>query len=277
MDFSRRSFLLAAGALPAFAKAGRVELGVCGPAADFPQAVQWGFDYYEPSAAAVSAMSEADFMKFRAEVLASALRCRSFNSLIRTLKVVGPEVNLDPVSEYLDQTFDRCRQLGASVAVWGSAGSRNVPEGFSRDEAWTQIRTFLKHAGEIARSKNLVIGIEPLRKQESNIINTGAEALRLVREVNHPHVQMIIDYYHLRVENEDPEIVRTARDHIVHMHFANPTGRRWPRQPDEDPEYARFFRILKEIQYSAGLSIEGSGNFESDASASLAFFHTELS
>jgi D-psicose/D-tagatose/L-ribulose 3-epimerase len=275
---SRRSVLYSLGALavPAFSKAGRVELGVCGSPDDFVKAEKWGFDYYEPGAAAIAAMSDAAFASYREKLLSSRLRCRSFNSLIRTMQVVGASVNLDAVAAYLDSTLDRCHQLGAKVAVWGSASSRNVPDGYSRDEAWMQIKTFLRRAGDIAKEKQIVIGIEPLRKQESNIINTGAEALRLVHEVNHPHVKMIIDYYHLRVENEDPEIVRTAREHIVHMHFANPTGRRWPKLASEDAEYSRFFRIVKEVGYSGGLSIEGNGKFEGDADASLKFFHDEL-
>lgn len=277
-QLSRRAALywLGAAASRVFAKAGGVELGVCGSAENFGEAEKWGFDYYEPGAAAMAAMSDAAFRAFHDRVMASRLRCRSFNSLIRTLKAVGPDINLDPVSTYLDSTLERCRQLGAQVAVWGSASSREVPPGFSRELAWEQIKTFLARAGDIAKAKQIVIGIEPLRKQESNIINTGAEALKLVHQVNHPHVKMIIDYYHLRVEQEDPEIVRTARDHIVHLHFANPTGRRWPRVESEDPEYARFFGLVKEIGYRGGLSIEGNGTFENDAEASLQFFHREL-
>lgn len=277
-QLSRRSVLYSLGALaaPAFSKAGRVELGVCGSPDDFVKADKWGFDYYEPGAAAIAAMNDAAFAGYRDRLLASRLRCRSFNSLIRTMQVVGTNVNLDAVAAYLDSTLDRCHQLGAKVAVWGSASSRNVPDGYSRDEAWKQIKTFLRRAGDIAKAKQILIGIEPLRKQESNIINTGAEALRLVHEVNHPHVKMIIDYYHLRVEQEDPEIVRTAREHIVHMHFANPAGRRWPKLASEDAEYGRFFRIVKEVGYSGGLSIEGNGKFEDDADASLKFFHDEL-
>src|SRR5207302_27414 len=140
----------------------------------------------------------------------SRIRCLRFNSLIRTLRVVGVDASLDTVSAYLDSTLDRCRQLGGRIAVWGSAGSREVPQGFSRDEAWRQIKVFLSRAGDIAKAKQMTIAIEPLRRQESNIINTGAEALRLVREVNHPQVKMIIDYYHLRAEQEDLEILRQA-------------------------------------------------------------------
>src|SRR5712692_5827578 len=272
---SRRAILLSLGAA-AFAKVGRVELGVCGNPDAFAKAEQWGFDYFEPGAAAIAAMSQPAFASFREQVLASRIRCRSFNSLIRTLRVVGADVSLDAVSAYLDSTLDRCRQLGGRVAVWGSASSREVPAGFSRDEAWRQIKAFLSRAGEIAKAKQMTIGIEPLRRQESNIINTAAEALRLVREVNHPHVKLIIDYYHMRVEQEDPEILRQAREHVVHLHFANPTGRRWPKLPDEDAEYHRFFQILKEVNYEGGLSIEGNGTFEDDATASLAFFRREL-
>src|SRR5262249_4982256 len=152
-----------------------------------------------------------------------------------------------------------------------------VPEGYSRDTAWDQIKTFLSYAGDIAGERNLIVAIEPLRKQESNIINTGAEALRLVHEVNHPHVKMIIDYYHLRVEKEDPDILRKGREHIVHLHFANPAGRRWPHAESEDPMYAEFFKTVKEVGYRGGLSIEGNGTFEADAAASLDFFKRELS
>jgi len=259
------------------AKSGNVEVGVCGTLEDFAKADQWGFDYFEPSAAAIAALNYQDFEEFRRQVLASRLRCKSFNSLIRTLQVVGPKADLDAVTAYLNSTLDRCRRLGAAIVVWGSASSRNVPEGFPRDRAWKQITTFLRRAGEIAQAKDILVAIEPLRKQESNIINSGGEALQLLRDVNHPNVKMIIDYYHLREEQEDPEILRRAGHEIVHLHFANPSGRRWPKMLNEDPEYVRFFELLKWVDYRGGISIEGKGTFEDDAAASLKFFRQVLS
>ena len=279
----RRSFLKAAVSVSGLAVTSApcatrtVELGVCSGIEDLAKAERWGFDYLEPSAAAIAAMSTAEFETARGKVLASRLRCRRFNSLIRTMQVVGPNANLDAVSNYLDLALDRCRQLGAQVVVWGSASSRNIPEGRSREQTWEEITRFLRRAGDIAQSHETLIGIEPLRRQESNIINTGAEALRLVEEVKHPRVKMIIDYYHLRVENESPEILLQAREPIVHLHFANPNGRRWPHSADEDPDYGRFFRLVKQIGYTGGLSIEGRGTFEEDGAASLAFLRSELS
>ena len=275
---SRRALLLSLGAaaLPAPAQTGQVKVGVCGSIDDFARAEQSGFDYFEPSAAAVAGLTEPAFADFQARVSKSRIRCECFNSFIRALQVVGPAVNRDALTAYMNSALDRCRALGGTIVVWGSASSRNVPEDYSRDQAWQQIKAFLAMAGDLAKSRQIVIAIEPLRKQESNIINSGAEALRLVREVNHSNVKMIIDYYHLRQENEDPEILVEARDSIVHLHFANPNGRVWPKSPGEDPLYGRFFELVRKTGFRGGISIEGNGTLEKDAAASLAFFRKEL-
>ena len=94
--------------------------------------------------------------------------------------------------------------------------------------------------------------------------------------MNHPNIKMIIDYYHMRVENESPEIVWTARKDIVHFHFANPNGRLWPKSPAEDPVYGQFFKMVKKINFHGGISIEGRGSLDQDGAASLAFFREEI-
>jgi len=278
MTISRRQLLLVLGAVgtPALGRVGNIKIGVCKGTTDFEDAARYGFDYLEPGVAEIAGMDEAKFRAFKAQVLSSPLRCESFNSFIRKLRVVGNDVRRDDLRAYLEMSLARCHELGGSVVVWGSAGSRNVSEGYSRDRAWQDIQAFLRLAGDIAQPLRLVIAVEPLRKQESNIINTAAEALRLVREVDHPHVKMIVDYYHLREENEDPEIIWGARKEIVHFHFANPRGRVWPRSPNEDPMYGRFFELVKRIQFGGRISIEAQGTFEKAAAASLAFFRQEL-
>ncbi|MBV9147239.1 MAG: sugar phosphate isomerase/epimerase [Acidobacteria bacterium] len=277
---TRRGFLWAVILAPllarAFERKSGIKVGVC--TRDFAGAAQYGFDYIEPSAADIAAMSADDFRQFSSALLASPLRCEAFNGLIRRpdLKVVGNEVSTSALREYLNSCLERCRTLGASVVVWGSAGSRNVPEGFPRDRAQQQIADFLHLAGDIAAAHDLVVAIEPLRHQESNILNTGAEALEMVRRVNHPKVRMIIDYYHMREENEEPSILETAKREIVHLHFANPHGRLWPHDLAEDDHYAAFFAALKKSGFSGGISVEGKGKFETDGAAARSFFNQAL-
>jgi hypothetical protein len=102
MKIARRQFLaglsatLGAAAVPATARAGeKVEFGVCSAPATFATVVKYGFDYIEPGVADVAAMSESAFADFKQQVLASPIRCECFNSFIRTLTVVGDNVNSD--------------------------------------------------------------------------------------------------------------------------------------------------------------------------------------
>jgi sugar phosphate isomerase/epimerase len=99
----------------------------------------------------------------------------------------------------------------------------------------------------------------------------------MVRRVKHPNAKMMIDYYHLREENEDPRILETAQREIVHLHFANPHGRVWPHFLSEDDHYTAFFQSLRKINYSGGISVEGKGTFENDGAASRNFFQQALS
>ena len=140
---TRRTFLTGTAAAVlsplAWGRAGAVKVGVC--TRDIAGAAKYGFDYIEPAAAEIAAMTEAQFREYGDIVLASPLRCHAFNSFIRRpdLKVVGPEASNSALKEYLEVCLPRCRRLGASIVVWGSAGSRNVPEGFIRQRAQDQI------------------------------------------------------------------------------------------------------------------------------------------
>src|SRR5215831_2924782 len=92
----RRLFLGAVGAAAlspfVLGKAAKLKLGVC--TNDVAGAVKYGFDYIEPSAAEIAAMSEDRFRQYADQVLASPIRCEAFNSFIRRpeLVVLGNEV-----------------------------------------------------------------------------------------------------------------------------------------------------------------------------------------
>jgi D-psicose/D-tagatose/L-ribulose 3-epimerase len=141
--------------------------------------------------------------------------------------------------------------------VFGSGGARRVPDGFAKDDAFKQLVEFGRRAAAEARTHNITIAIEPLRTQETNIINSAAEGLALVKAIDHPNFQLMIDFYHLASEREDPAIVLQARDHIRHLHVANPQGRVYPLAWDEY-DYAPFFANLRKIGYDKRISVEAS-------------------
>ena len=108
-----------------------------------------------------------------------------------------------------------------------------------------------------------MIGIEePLRQEESNIINTASDAMKLAREVNHPNVKIIVDFYHLRKENSTRTLFGWRKKDIVHLHFANPTGRRWLRSAAEDPQYELLFIGERDRLSKAAFPLRSNGTFE---------------
>ena len=171
---------------------------------------------------------------------------------------------------YVKKAFARLSRLGTGIVVFGSGGARRVPEGFPKEDAFKQLVEFGKRIAPEARAQGLTIAIEPLRREETNIINSAAEGLELVKAIDDPNFQLMIDFYHLASEKEDPEIVVRAREHIRHLHMANPQGRVFPLVWTEY-DYAPFFAKLREIGYDKRISVEASAkDFPSEAPQAIA-------
>jgi D-psicose/D-tagatose/L-ribulose 3-epimerase len=251
--------LLACLALAAFAQpGGKVKIGYCGPLKDIDAVKAAGFDYLEVRTSEVAALSDADYEKVAAKLQRVALPVLSANLFLPAdIKVTGPNIDKERQMEYVRRALDRVSRLGVRLVVFGSGGARQVPEGFSKQEAFQQLVDFGKRIAPEARSRNITIAIEPLRKQESNIINTSTEGLEWVNAVNDPNIQLMIDFYHFSVEKEDPSDVLKVKDHLRHLHMANPNGRVMPLKWDEY-NYAPFFEVLRQIHYDRLISLEVS-------------------
>ena len=224
-----------------------------------------GFDYIELSIRDLTALPEAAFSQILKRIEASGIRCESCNNFFPAhVRLTGPEASLPAAVAYASSILERAAQLEASAIVFGSSDAKNVPAGFSHETAWRQIVELLQALGPIAGKLGITIVIEPLNTRESNIVCTAKEGLKLAREVNHPNVQLLIDYYHLRQANEAPAIVLEAGSAIRHLHFAEPIQRGFPLEPSA--EYETFFSKLRQIGYTGRCSIEAyTQNFIADA------------
>jgi D-psicose/D-tagatose/L-ribulose 3-epimerase len=235
-----------------------VQVGLCTPLKDIDAARTAGFDYLELGTSEIAALSDADYESAVAHIKQLGLPVPVTNLFLpAALKVTGPEVDRDEQLRYVRKAFTRLSRLGTGIVVFGSGGARRVPDGFPKDDAFKQLVEFGRRVAQEARTHNITIAVEPLRRQETNIINSAAEGLELVNAIDHPNFQLMIDFYHLASEREDPAIVLRAREHIRHLHMANPQGRVYPLAWDEY-DYAPFFANLRTIGYDKRMSIEAS-------------------
>jgi len=250
----------------------RVQVGYCAKLAEIDAAKAAGFDYVELRTSEIVALSEPDF-----ETLVGRLKQLqlpvpvAYQFIPASIPLTGPSVNKDDQMRYVRTALDRLSRLGTEVIVFGSGPARRVPEGFSHQEALQQLVEFCRWVGPEARAKKITIGIETQRKQETNIINNLREGLALIKAVNDPNIELIVDFYHLAEEKEDPAIIALARNHIRHLHMANPTGRVFPLNSKEY-DYDSFFRNLAKIGYDKKISIEAaSKDFAHDAPLAIEF------
>jgi sugar phosphate isomerase/epimerase len=172
--------------------------------------------------------------------------------------------------------ISRAARTGTTVLVFGSAGARNVPDGFDRAKAREQILAFDRMSAEVAGKHGVTIVAEHLNRGESNIVNSVSEAMDYVRAVNHPNFQCLVDSYHFWLENEPLENLRDAMPWIRHVHLADKDGRVAPGESKKS-DYRPFFRVLKDANYAGLISVEAPPftNFESDGARVLEFIKTQ--
>lgn len=219
-----------------------------------------GFDYLEIGVVSHlrSEQREEDVMPgLRAALGRSSLKSETFNLLLPgDLKVVGPQIDTARQERYLATVFQRAYSLGGRIAVFGSGGARQLPPGWPGAEAPVQVIEFLRLCGEAAAKYQMQVAIEPLNGSECNLINSVAEACALAQEVGHPAVGVLSDLYHVTHDHQSFEETREAAPWLLHVHVAGKEGRRAPAAADH--AFLRsFFAVLKDIDYTGRVSIEG--------------------
>jgi sugar phosphate isomerase/epimerase len=239
---------------------------------DLEQAKAAGFEHAEVGLRDLVALPDPAFEAVVARVQKIGLPVRAaIGFLPGDLMVVGPKVDRQAQQAYLTRAFARAERLGIATVVFGSAGSRRYPAGFSAEEAHRQLIDFGRRAGAEAGKHHVVIGVEPLGPEDTNTVNSVPEAVALVKAVGHPAFRLVVDYYHLRLSREEPAVVLQARGLLQHVRLANPAGRAFPLTAAES-DYASFFAVLARIGYRGGLGVETrTGSIAVEGPRSVAF------
>lgn len=170
------------------------------------------------------------------------------------MKSVGPDMNKTLLLKYADTSFKRAKEAGVNILVFGSGGSRQIPDGFSHNKAEQQFVKLIKKMAPRAEQQGIIICIEPLNRDATNFINTVIEGGNIVEQVSHPNVKLVVDFYHMLCNDEDPSDIEKLKGKVAHCHIAEEKDRRPPGIHGED--FRPFFNALNKINYSGKVSIE---------------------
>jgi hydroxypyruvate isomerase len=135
--------------------------------------------------------------------------------------------------------------------------SGNRVEGLSRDAHHQSCVETLKRSAEIAEKNNLTLLLENIDQEENPkyYLTSVAEGLEMVREVNHPRVKFLYDFYHEQIaEGNLIEKLEKNLDRIGLFHIADVPGRHEPGTGEIN--YASIYRKLAQMNYRGYIAME---------------------
>jgi len=162
------------------------------------------------------------------------------------LSIVSPDPAVrDRTVAVMRRLVELCALMGGSYLVHGSPKQRSVPAGSSREQALARATECFARAALAARNFGVTYCIEPLSTHETDLINTVAEAARIVDAINSPGLKTMIDCSAAgQMETETIEVLMARwipSGHIAHVQVNDP-NRRGPGQGE-----MRFAPIIETI------------------------------
>jgi D-psicose/D-tagatose/L-ribulose 3-epimerase len=220
-----------------------------------PRVRDWGFDMIELPVENPGDWDAATAARLLADLGLGATVCL----------VMGPGRELvaaDPGSvattqDYLRQVVDIAAEVGSAVIAgpaYASVGRTWRMSPADRQACYAELRENLAPVVEHAISAGVRIGVEPLNRYETSVLNTVDQTLLALDGLPAEGCGIALDVYHLNIEERDiPAAIRRAGRRIVHVQVcANDRG-----APGADHlDWPGILAALDDSGYDGPLAIE---------------------
>ena len=159
---------------------------------------------------------------------------------------------------HLKAVSECCQALGSNLLVGPIYAALGVftGKGPTKDE-WGWAAEGLREAAEGASKFGVTLAAEYLNRFEIYLLNCCADAVRMVKDVNHPNFRMMYDTFHANIEEKNiTEALEGCADVMIHVHISE-NDRSTPGKGAVN--WKETFAALKKIQYKGSLTIEAFG------------------
>lgn len=232
-------------------------LGVCTGYEKAALLKQLGFAFVEESVGKflIPDTGDEQYAKNRLALKTENVPVRSYIYFFPgNLKSVGPDLHHEAILQRADLALRRAQECGSKQIVFGSGGSRAIPDGFDRAKAKAQHIELCQKMAPLAEKHGVTLAVEPLNRGETNFINSLADGVEIIQAVNNPWFRLQCDIYHMLKESESPDEIVKYGNYISHCHIAEKRNRTAPGVDGDD--FRAYFRALKQIKYTGNLSLE---------------------
>ena len=157
--------------------------------------------------------------------------------------------------EYLKDCVKTTARMGGrnfSGVIYSSIGKRCDERPRRKD--WDRSADGLREVAKVAEDFGITLGIEPVNRYETYLINTCSQALKLQKMIGRPNVKIHLDTYHMNIEEKDfYKATMLAKDNLCHFHLCeNDRGVPGTGLVDWDG----IFKALAEQKYDGFAALE---------------------
>jgi D-psicose/D-tagatose/L-ribulose 3-epimerase len=217
-----------------------------------------GFDILEINAGTVATMSHAERDRLRGAAERHGLELTACIGLPRAYDLAAADkatrrrgiAFLQQQARALAATG--IRELGGIIyGYWPGT----LPEGETdKRPYWERSVKSMREAIKAAEDHDVLFHMEVVNRFEQYMMNTAAEAVRYVRDVGSPNAAVLLDTFHMNIEEDSfRDAIRTAGRHLGHVHVGE-TNRRAPGR-GKIP-WAEVFGALKSIKFKGSIVME---------------------
>ncbi|GAA4102013.1 sugar phosphate isomerase/epimerase family protein [Mucilaginibacter panaciglaebae] len=221
----------------------------------FPKIANMGFDAVE-IAVEDPALIDGDAVKAALQKYKlKAIVCGAFGPT-RDLTNDDPAIH-DVCFKYIKDCLDLCVLWDTGFfagPMYSAVGKARMLSPAQRKAEWRLAVSNLRKVCFMAQERGLEIALEPLNRFESDLVNTAFDVLRLVDDIDHPCAKVILDGFHMSIEEPNVEgAIRLVGDKLIHLQVAeNYRGTPGTGQTNWDA----YKRGLEAINYKGTVSIE---------------------
>ena len=216
-----------------------------------------GFDILEISCAALKTMSEKQLIELRDTAAGEGLILTAGYgpNASENLASADPAVAKNAIAFYTDtlrklQLMDIHTIGGGIYSYWPVDYSKPIDKAGDWARSVANVRT----VGRIAQDCGVEYCLEVLNRFEGYILNTCAEAVQFVKEVDVPAVKVMLDTFHMNIEEDSMvSAIRQAGKLLGHFHVGE-NNRRLPGQGTMP--WVEIGHALNEIGYDKAVVME---------------------
>ena len=162
---------------------------------------------------------------------------------------------------YILECVEIAEKMGSPVftgPVYSAVGKTRIVTADQKKQERDWCIENLQAAAKQAANHGVVIGLEPLNRFETDMVNTVEQAMSIVAELNHPNLKISLDTFHCNIEEKNipAAIRRVGAEWLCHVQ-GNESDRGTPGTGHLDWEGIR--EALNEIGYQGAIVIETFG------------------